>query len=110
MEAGTCYCDFDGHDVVQCYREQLVKARKRYECPECGVTIDVGSQYWRLDYFGHDGWCSDKRCQICKKIADDYCCRILGEGTVRDTVWDVLGVDLKTGKIDESFVGREDDE
>lgn len=101
MEAGACECDNEGYALVRDYRANLVKARKRYECPECGGAIEVGSKYWRLDYLGEDGWSSDKRCQICKKIADDYCCRILGEGVVRARIWETLGVDLKTGEVAE---------
>jgi hypothetical protein len=108
MEAGACSCDyFDNH--VDVYNIRFPVARKSHTCQECGKTIDPGSKYAYITACWEGSWWTGKRCCQCNQIADDYCCSVVGTGAVREWVWELLGVDLKTGDIkeDEDYLWME---
>ena len=98
MEARACSCDYFDNPV-DVYNIRFPVARKSHICQECGKTIDSGIKYVYITACWESSWWTGKRCYQCHQIAEDYCCSVVGTGAVREWVWELLGVDLKTGEI-----------
>ena len=94
MECG-CACDLDGYDHPEVFDCTEPVARKQHTCCECGAAILPGEQYHRA--FGVWGGDAEtfKTCRICATIRVQYCCCF---GELRQTLWELLGMDYVTGE------------
>ena len=99
MECGCSKsCDLD--DLPDAWSVSYPCARKEHRCCECKEVIPIGIEYERV--WGI--WCGDmetfKTCNICASIRGDLgCCAPYGD--LRESIWEYLGVDYTTGKINE---------
>jgi len=95
MECG-CECAHDVRDnPPRVYKASSPTAREDYRCCECGAAILAGEKYDRVWGVGDDGAFVTKTCLVCARITRDYCCH---HGTLRETIWNALGVDYITGE------------
>ena len=95
----TRACEIDVDLVASVLNEKIVTARKAYKCCECGVTINPGDKYENtFGVWGGEG-STFHTCVPCSRIRNDYGC---GYGTLREDVWDHLGVDIVTGRTQDS--------
>ena len=95
MECG-CACNIGDYESVDCHDVQKVTARKRHKCCECGAFIEPGQFYERAKGLWYDGRFTARTCIPCSRIARDYCC---GHGGLRETLWEILGMDYVTGEM-----------
>lgn len=83
-----CYCELDDGPTI--YWESRPVARKEHTCYECGSTIDVGEEYYRISGVWDGLFYTFKQCQICKNvweeaIAEGFECICFGE------LWETVG-------------------
>ena len=103
MEAGACECDcWSDFERCQLERYGWVTARKSHHCEECRETIARGDRYWRHSGLFDGRWTTTHICVSCKRIAEDWVCDCWQFGTLRETVWELLGVDYVTGETDDA--------
>lgn len=93
MECG-CSCGYD-YEPASVYNVTEPRARKDHKCCECGGQIQPGEKYEYVWGVGTDGAFTAKTCLTCARIAKDYCCN---HGTLRETIWEITGVDYVTGE------------
>lgn len=102
MECSCVYGYYDGDECATMLREKEVKARKNYNCMECGDVIDIGNRYF-LEVYVWDGKCTNHRtCLACKSIRDEFFCEGWSYGGIMENLKDhIIGVgidDLCLGK------------
>ena len=108
MEAGVCFCDYSDVEEFQFCVQTIRRARKEHRCYECGEAIPVGAQYEECRAL-FDGDISTMRtCLPCSRIRRDYGCGLYGG--LAETVWDLLGIDIVTGRTMEDPDDQEEEE
>ena len=96
-----CYCDYDQPQV---YRASIVRARKTYECEECGGPIKPGEQHESA--FGVlDGWTYAPR--TCARCVD---MRTWVKNNVPCLCWSHGGADTDMAEAIEEATMRAPDE
>jgi hypothetical protein len=99
MEAEACACNFDD-DPADIWHEATRRARKSYRCCECGETIPIGALYVCVSGLDDSQWFRSRTCKTCWNIRRDYGqCSPLGY--LREDVWELLGVDYVSGRVDD---------
>ena len=62
-----CFTDCEQPKVAEL---TYPKARKRYECCECGSAIDPGEQHECIKGIWEDKWETFRTCMVCAKVKD----------------------------------------
>ena len=93
---GACSCGF--FDEPYFYREKIVRARKKYECCECGEAIEPGDKYHYAAGRWEDDFEEYRTCILCHRILSDlYWCGYCF-GDLRLRLKEDFGIDLVEGK------------
>lgn len=93
-----CTLNADAYEDTKVYREEVRLARKGHACCECGDMIHPGDRYEHASGLS-DYWWRFKTCMTCRAIRRDHCCSWVF-GNLREAIWDALGVDYISGRID----------
>lgn len=106
MDGMECGCDdsscyWDGDGIASVFTEVVRTARKEHKCCECQRTITQGEKYHYISGLWDGSWDHYKTCEQCFAIARDYACNCYQLGCLRDEIWELLGVDIVTGKTKE---------
>ncbi len=98
MMEGPCSCDVDYGFRPELYSERNVQARKKHKCCECNETICKGDVYERIIGKWDGDFGSFATCATCAKIRSVQApCSLIG--SLRETLWECLGVDYVTGEF-----------
>jgi hypothetical protein len=81
------------------YKVKTVIARKTHRCVECRGDIVKGESYESVSAVYDGEWYHFKTCRICVRIRDDIYCDGYIHGDLRDDVWEVMGIDIRTGEM-----------
>jgi hypothetical protein len=82
------------------HREREVRARKEHVCCECGEIIHPGEMYEDVIGVWDGRFETYKTCWLCYRIRREYCC-CWTYGCLREDLWEVLGVDYVSGRVDD---------
>lgn len=85
-ECGFCLNPGD-YDAPVLYQERIVRARKPYNCCECGRCIEPGQQYQKTTGMWDGEWYAHYTCLDCMHIRDAFRC---GGGFLFGQLWDSL--------------------
>jgi hypothetical protein len=94
-----CCCAYNDGDEPEFYKELERRARKQYECCECGGAIEKGSlHHYAAGVYG-GRWSTHRTCIGCHRLRVDVSC---GNGWVfgqlREDILDCTGYDYVTGE------------
>jgi hypothetical protein len=79
----TCLIDMDHDDSYEQLLMKVVKARKKYQCGECGDPIQKGDMFECFVGF-LDGIHTHRTCQTCLSIRNKFCCNWTYDGMYDD--------------------------
>lgn len=99
----SCAMDVYGDEGDYVFPERQVRARKAYNCVECGCQILVGELHQVLTgVFGGgfwNGFWKARTCITCSRIRDTYCRAGWVIGKLREHLKSCLGIDYVTGEF-----------
>jgi hypothetical protein len=68
----ACACSIAHLAPADVYHEETRKARKEYQCIECGDQISIGQQYVYTTMLFEGSWSRHHTCLFCNKVAADF--------------------------------------
>jgi len=98
-----CSCIIDDYGceaTASPFACQVIQARKRWKCCECGERIEVGEEHEFVRGCWEGYWATYRTCAICLRIRNAYFCTWV-YGSMRERLWEELGVDYITGETRE---------
>jgi hypothetical protein len=87
MYSCTCPADAEPCDV---WDEQTRRAARPHRCVECGEPIPVGSQHHYVSALSDGSWSHHRICDLCRRIADDLDCWVVGH--LWEDLWESNGL------------------
>lgn len=76
--------DDDGQ--AECFSSKVSKARKKYECYECGNKISAGDKYEYTSGMWEGDWSTFRTCLSCVEIRNHFSCG----GWIYGRLWEDL--------------------
>jgi hypothetical protein len=96
----SCFIDDWGDDGCDVYRAKMKKARKKFECYECGADINPGDRYEHAKGLYDGNWFECHTCLLCVEIRDCFFCSFQ-----HGHIWDGIREELDHGESDEFPLG-----
>lgn len=95
----SCACNID-YEPPEFFNDRIMRARKEHKCCECGEAICIGEKYEYITGKWDGNFDTFKTCLPCSRIRKQYGCAL---GSLRDDLWECLGMDYVTGEVDERW-------
>lgn len=99
----NCDCSVSFGNDFYCLQDKMITARKRHTCRECGSLIMPGEKYQLYKCVGEGAIFTSKTCVTCVAIRNRYCPNGWYMGELRVRLWDCVGMDYITGKLNIKF-------
>jgi hypothetical protein len=97
----NCDCSIDIDSYPDFFVSKIMKARKSHKCCECKQEIKQGEKYEKVTGKWDGEISTVKTCYICTLIREDYCPHGYEFGRLREILWECLGIDYVTCKLED---------